>query len=579
MTKGSEGESCCRLLLLEASPGSLAETRLACPVAEVFSRSLAEVQGVADLISREKIQIVFSDLPAIDSVALDTLSQIRRVHPQLPLIAILAEEDFSLGLSAFRKGVDDVLVHPLDQDALLAASRNLQSRGQTEAQLAQAQQQAKRSLDDLILLKAIGETTRSTEDLQKLLDRVVDLIQSALDVDIVSLMLVDEEHVLSIRSACGLPDDLRHKVTIVPGEGVSGYVLKHGEAVLIDDLSSDGRFPPREGVVRYRTGSLLSVPIQYQQRIVGVLNVNNKRNGQAFSGIDQELLQTIAHQTALAIENMNLVGHLHEKNSELEQAHSSLMKLHQDRTRFVCNLSHELKTPLTSVLGFSDLLLNFFDQIETPKLREYIASIYSEGKRLEHLLTGMLRLFSLDSGSEHWDWQVVSLQAAFRCVLDKHTMTIEAKNLDLQVDFPADLLPVWADRDKLELLFDALVDNAVKFNRHDGRLSISAGNLTLHGQPTLYVKITNQGKTVPRENAEDIFQEYSQLGEIDTGKPSGVGVGLATCRAILRQMQGEIFLEPIDEEGTSIGLLLPTGVHPETVSPRAKTNEMELNNG
>lgn len=563
MTKGSEGESCCRLLLLETSPGNLAEARLAWPAAEVFTRSLAETQGVADLISREKIQIVLSDLPGIDSVALDTLSQIRRVHPQLPLIAILTEEDFSLGLSAFRTGVDDVLVHPLDKDVLLAANRNLQSRGQAEAQLAHAQQEAKRSLDDLILLKAIGETTRSTEDLQKLLDRVVDLIQSALDVDIVSLMLVDEEHVLSIRSACGLPDDVRHKVAIVPGEGVSGYVLEHGEAVLIDDLSADGRFPPRDGVVRYRTGSLLSVPIQYQQRILGVLNVNNKRNGEAFTGIDQELLQTIAHQTALAIENMKLVGHLHEKNAELEQAHRSLMKQHQDRTRFVCNLSHELKTPLTSVLGFSDLLLNFFDQIETPKLREYIASIYSEGKHLEHLLTGMLRLFSLDSGSEHWDWQVVSLQETFRCVLDNHAMAIQEMNLDLQVDFPEELIPVRADRDKLELLFDALVDNAVKFNRRDGRLSVSAGTLTLHGQPTLYLKITNQGKTVPRENAEDIFQEYSQLGEIDTGKPSGVGVGLATCRAILRQMQGEIFLEPIDEEGTSIGVLLPTGVHPE----------------
>ncbi len=57
---------------------------------------------------------------------------------------------------------------------------------------------------------------------------------------------------------------------------------------------------------------------------------------------------------------------------------------------------------------------------------------------------------------------------------------------------------------------------------------------------------------------EDIFQEYSQLGELDTGKPRGVGIGLATCRAILGQMHGEIFLEPVDDEGTSIGLLLPT---------------------
>jgi len=565
MVKGSDEETCCRLLLLEASPGSLDEARLAWPAAESFKRTLGETQGVADQISRDKIQIVFSDLSGKGCSALNVLSQIRRVHPQLPLVAILPEEDFSLGLSAFRVGADDVLVRPLDKEALLACRENLQSREQAESQFARTQQEANRSLDDLILLKAIGETTSSTEDLQKLLDRVVDLIQDALDVEIVSLMLVDEENFLTIRSACGLPDDMRHKVMIAPGEGVSGHVLLHGEAVLIDDLSTDGRFPPRDGVVRYRSGSLLSVPIQYQQRIVGVLNVNNKRNREAFTGIDQELLQTIAHQTALAIENMKLVGHLQGKNAELAQAHENLMKLHQDRTRFVCNLSHELKTPLTSVLGFSDLLLNYFDQIETPKLREYIASIYSEGKHLEHLLTGMLRLFSLDSGSENWDWQVVSLPEALSRVLENHDVRIQEMNLNLHVDFPEDLLPVWADQDKLELLFDALVDNAVKFNRQGGRLSVTAGNLTLHGEPAVYVQISNQGKTVPRENAEDIFQEYSQLGELDTGKPSGIGVGLATCRAILRQMKGDIFLEPNDEEGTSIGLLLPT--------------RMELNNG
>lgn len=565
MAKGSDGETCFRLLLLETTPGSLVGACHAWPEAVVTTRSLNDVRGVSDLISREKIQIVLSDLTGSSCQALDVLSQIRRVHPLLPLIAVLPTENFSLGLAAFRNGVDDVLVHPLDKDVLFAAKRHLQGREKTEAQFVRTQQEAKRSLDDLILLKAIGETTRTTEDLQNLLDRVVDLIQSALDVDIVSLMLVDDEGTLKIRSARGLPENVRHKVTIAPGEGVAGHVFEHGEPVLIDDLSTDGRFPPRNGVVRYRTGSLLSVPIRYQQYTKGVLNVNNKRNGEAFTGVDQDLLLTIAHQTALAIENMKLVGHLQEKNLEVERAHSSLMKLHQDRTRFVCNLSHELKTPLTTVLGFSDLLLNFFDQIDEPKLREYIGSIYSEGKHLEHLLTGMLRLFSLDSGSENWEWQELSLAESFERVLKNHQDKILEMDLNVEMALAEDLMPVWADQDKLELLLDALLDNAVKFNRLGGRLSVVAGNLTLHGKPALYLQIGNQGKTVSRENAEDIFEEYSQLGELDSGKPSGVGVGLATCRAILRHMQGEIFLEPTDGEGTSIGLLLPT--------------RMELNNG
>ena len=546
------------LLLLEAKPESLAVVRNTWPEAEIITRSLDLVHGVADQVSREKVQMVICDLVGEGCPGLEALQQIRRVHPHLPLVAVLPAQDFTLALSVFRNGINDVLIHPLDKSTLLNTGNRVLSREKIDAQLAFTQQSAKRSLDDLILLKAIGETTRSAEDLQKLLDRIVDLIQSALDVDIVSLLLVDDDDSLKIRSSRGLPDGVRQNVTITPGEGVSGYVLEHGEPVLIDDLSTDGRFPPRSGVVRYRTGSLLSVPIRYQQRIMGVLNVNNKRNGEAFTGVDQELLLMIAHQTALAIENMKLVGHLQEKNLEVERAHADLMKLHQDRTRFVCNLSHELKTPLTSVLGFSDLLLNFFDQIETPKLREYIAGIYTEGKHLEHLLTGMLRLFSIDSGSENWHWQSLSLSECFTHVLREHEIEIMEMDLELHVAFAEDLMPVRGDQDKLELLLDTLVDNAIKFNKQGGRLSIAAGNRTLHDQPAVYLQIVNQGQSVPRENAEDIFQEYSQLGELDAGKPSGIGIGLATCRAILRQMQGEIFLEPVDDEGTSIGLLLPT---------------------
>lgn len=558
MATGSDGSICFRVLLLEAKPESLAAAGHAWPEVEFVARVLEHAQGVADQISREKVQMVICDLVADGCPGLEALRQIRRVHPQLPLIAVLPEQDFTLVLSAFRNGVNDVLIHPLGRDELFNARNRILSREKTDAQLARTQQSAKRSLDDLILLKAIGETTRSTKDQQKLLDRIVDLIQSALDVDIVSLMLVDDEDSLKIRSSRGLPDGVRQNVTIASGEGVSGYVMEHGEPVLIDDLSTDGRFPPRDGVVRYRTGSLLSVPIRYQRRVMGVLNVNNKRNGEAFTGVDQELLLMIAHQTALAIENMKLVGYLRAKNLEIERTHTDLMKLHQDRTRFVCNLSHELKTPLTSVLGFSDLLLNFFDQIETPKLREYIARIYAEGKHLEHLLTGMLQLFSLDSGSEKWHWQSLSLRECFASVLREYEIKIVEMDLDLQVLLAEDLMPVWGDQDKLELLLDALVDNAIKFNRQGGRLSISAGNLTLHGQPAVFLQIANQGQSVPRENAEDIFQEYSQLGDLDAGKPRGIGIGLATCRAILRQMKGEIFLEPVDEEGTSIGILLPT---------------------
>jgi DNA-binding NarL/FixJ family response regulator len=242
MATGPDGSFSRKLLLLEANPGSLAAFRAAWPQAGILARTLDQCQGVADQISWEKVQVVFCDLDGPGCPGLGLLQQIRRVLKQLSLVAVLPGQDFAMALAAFRNGVDDVLVHPLCQDVLIDSGARVSRREKLDASRALTQQMAKRSLYDFVLLKAIGETTWSAEDLQKLLDRIVDLIRSTLDVDIVSLMLGDDQGILKIRAACGLPENVRREVTIAPGEGVSGHVMAHGEPVLIDDLSTDGRF-------------------------------------------------------------------------------------------------------------------------------------------------------------------------------------------------------------------------------------------------------------------------------------------------------------------------------------------------
>lgn len=557
MPSGSESIENLRLLLVETSPGSLDRLRAAWPDADVVAAHLHQAQGISDLVFREKIQMAICELSSGDEQELNVIDQVRRVHPHLPLVAVLPQQSFDLARAVFRLGADDVLVLPLDPEDLALVRDQFLGRVRVEAELARSQKAAERLFDDLVLLQAIGETTRSADNLQALLDCIVDLIQSAMAVDIVSLMLVGDDGALRISSAYGLPDSVKNTAVLLPGEGISGTVLESEEPVLINDLATDGRFPQRSGVARYRSGSLLSVPIRYQDNVLGVLNVNNKRSGEGFSGNDLDVLTTIAHQTALAIENLKLVSHLHQKNREVEEAHNDLMLLHQDRTRFVCSLSHELKTPLTTILGFSDLLVHFADQIDSERLRDYLRGIYDESKHLDRLLSGMLRLFSIDSGSEGWRWENIPLEECVRGVLGDYDVRMAEENLQLECDFPADLPDVWGARDKLEILVDALIDNAVKFNRNGGRLSVRASIGALQGLPAVVLQVDNQGQSTPPESARLLLQGYTQLGDLDTGKPSGVGIGLATSRAILRQMCGDIRFEPVSGEGTSIRVLLP----------------------
>jgi len=558
MSAGSHSSASQALLLVERACGSLAAVRQACPGSPVLTLLSSEGQGAADLISREKPAVVFCDHSHADPAGLELLGQIRRIHPDLPVIMVADAPDVTLAIEVFRRGADDLLSHPLDTGDIVQALSRVSLKNKTHVEVRAQRQVAERALDDLVLLRSIGETASSADDLSLLLDQIVQAIQTALQVEIVSLMLCDDAGRLEIRASRGLPAAAVAEVRIAPGDGVAGHVLAHGETVLIEDLASDGRFPLRGDVSRYRTGSLLSVPIRSHDGVTGVLNVNNKQDGRPFTAVDQRLLQTIAHQAALAIENHKLVSRLRLKSQELERTHRELYKIHQDRTRFVCNLSHELKTPLTSVLGFADLLVNFYDQIDTERVGEYLQGIYQEALHLEKLLSGILRLFAIDSGSENWHWQELDLVAAMVDSLQVHELGQAELNLAVEYQLPDDLAPVWGDPDKLALMLDALFDNAVKFNRPEGSIRIRAENRLHNDQPMVYFSVTNAGASVPPESAEEIFQQYSQLGGLDAGKPSGIGIGLATCRAILRQMHGDIYLEPIAGEGTCLGILLPT---------------------
>lgn len=546
------------LLLIEASPGSLAEIAGFWPDVRPLRLALDEAVSAPDLISRHDIGLIVCDLAARSPEGLAALATIRRVHSHLPILAVFAVRDFDLALGAFRAGADDLLVRPLAEQAVHQALEQALAKRRAQAQFDQAQRQAEETLDDLVLLRTVGETASREEDLQRLLERIVTSIASTLDVEIVSIMLTDSNGELEMRAARGLPEEVRRSTRLAPGEGIAGHVLSQGEPVLINDLATDGRFMPSGAAGRYRTGSLLSVPIRYQNRVLGVLNVNNKRSGEGFVAHDQELLLMIAHQAALAIENFALVGTLHDRTRQLEEAHTGLIRLHEGRTRFVCNLSHELKTPLTSVLGFADLLINFYDQFESEQVYEYLQGIYAEAVKLEKLLSGMLRLFSIDSGSENWAWQELPLDGPVQTVLDELAGEISAKQLHTEVQRLGTPAPVWGDPEKISLLLHCLCDNAVKFNRPDGCLEIRIEDRQVEGLPMVSLTICNDGEAIPAEAAEEIFEAYAQLGELDTGKPHGVGIGLPTCRAILRQLRGRIALVPRPEDGTCFHILLPT---------------------
>jgi len=514
---------------------------------------------VIDLISRQEIDAVLSDIEMPGMNGPELLRRIKRLRPEIPVIMISSHHDFQAAREVLRDGALEYLTKPIEEAELFAAiDRALVLRQQSRKRQA-TDRQAQRRLSDLVLLREIGDTANSTADLQGLIDKVLDSIRLSMEVDIASLMLLESDGLLHIRAARGLPAEVVATARVASGQGVAGYVLAKGEPVLIDNLERDGRFPVAEGSQRYNNSSLLSVPLRSRDRVIGVLNVNNKGSGETFTAVDQNLLTTIANQTALAIENFDLVSNLRQQARQLEQANQSLRQLQQARSQLVCNLSHELKTPLTSVLGYVDLALNFFDQLDPAALGEYLQQVHDQGTHMARLIDGMLTLFTLDAGGGDWRLEELSLPEVLgQCLAERQG---DCENAALRLELEHREQPeVYADRELLRGLLTALLDNAIKFNRPQGRLSLRSHLHNRDGLDYVYLQVHNDGRSIPPQAQQAIFQQYVQLGEINTDKPEGVGIGLAVSQAILARLHGQIFLEPAGDEGATFALLLPTRI-------------------
>ena len=538
------------------------------PTVQYLQEILAEIDcpllcldrgtGIAGFLDQHHVAMVFCDLSLPDISGMDVL-RITRQHSAAVQVVMFSEaQDFKTLREVLRERALDYLTQPFSADEVLASARQGISSYYHHLHQDEARREAQRRMADLVLLKKVGETASSGGDLQQLFDQILDSIVQSAEVELASLMLLEEDGMLHIASARGLDADVANRVRVASGEGISGHVVATKEPVLISNIDKDRRFTSLDASHKYKNQSLLSVPIFIRDALVGVINVNNKVSGAPFDLDDQSLLVTIASQVALAMENFDLVHHLRRQTTALERTNEDLVRLNRARTRLVCNLSHELKTPLTSIMGYIDLSLSFYEKLSDAELQENLKQVREEGQRLDRLVTGMLRLFSIESEREIWRWKAFGVPWPIADAFQYFSSRMTALGLEIEIDIDEDMPDIYADQEKFGMAFHAMIDNAVKFNRPGGLLRVRARPCQHEGLEYVYVQIYNDGRKIPVAALDSIFSSYTQLGNIDTEKPHGVGIGLALTKVVIDRMLGDIFLEEVSQEGTSFGMLLPT---------------------
>ena len=212
----------------------------------------------------------------------------------------------------------------------------------------------------------------------------------------------------------------------------------------------------------------------------------------------------------------------------------SLAKSEAQRSEFIANVSHELKTPMTTIAGFADGILD--GTIPPDRQEDALRTISAETRRLSRLVRRMLdlsRMQALDTVTTQESFDICETMA--RVLISLETK-INDKELDVEANFPEDPLKVWGEPDAITQVGYNLLDNAIKFSRPGGHLKIG---ITTRGSKA-HIAISNEGETIPPEELALVFDRFHKTDHSRSVDRDGVGLGLYIVKTILNNHKEDI---------------------------------------
>ncbi len=236
------------------------------------------------------------------------------------------------------------------------------------------------------------------------------------------------------------------------------------------------------------------------------------------------------------------------------------------KSNFLNLVSHELKTPLTSMVGFSQVMLKRLERglfaelaanrpelsLEFSRFHDNLDIMLAEGHRLAELIDNVLEMAALESGHAPLVMDAVSLDELVDMAAAPFLDAMREKGLDFVRDIPTDLPPLRCDQDRMAYVLRHLLSNAVKFT-DVGQIACRArreGDMAV-------ISVEDTGRGIPPAMREAVFEKFLQLGDHDTGKVPGLGIGLAASRAVVEYHGGTIHISGAPGRGSTVTVTVP----------------------
>src|SRR5215207_5912172 len=397
-------------------------------------------------------------------------------------------------------------------------------------------QQLKRLVELSVILS-------STLDLDDLLQLITATATELLDCEAASILLYDDQRPrLYFAAATGSDAAQLAEIPVPIDNSLAGTIFRTNRYMILNNAEQDPRhYSLVSDHIKFKVETLLGVPLPIKDRVVGVLEAVNKRNG-VFDERDAALLSVTASHAAIAIDNARL---LQTTQKALEQVKES----NRLKSNFLSLASHELRTPLGIIIGYS----TFLKEDAKGELSDHASQVLNAARQMRSILDEMNNLAMLKSDQMTLKPQKIVMQDVLAYACEGIKEIASTRDQKLTYAFSGEPFVVAVDIDKTSLAFINILNNAIRFSAPASEIII--GTIKQGNQVLCWVQ--DQGIGIPADKLQKIFEEFYQIQPPNTRQYGGLGIGLTIAKGLIEAQGGNIWAESEGvESGATFKVLL-----------------------
>ncbi len=409
--------------------------------------------------------------------------------------------------------------------------------------LAQTDDALQKSVDELSLLQQLDRDLSTTLDLDHVLDLTLNRMLGIYQAVAGAIALVNEEGEIFHAVTQGY-DETFNETKLSAHKGLIGQVIQSGQPHNAPNVHEE----PNYVTANFNTHAQMTLPFINKQELIGVIAIESDVIGK-YTDEDLQTAVRITNHAAAAIAN----AILYEKVNEANQA----------KSEFVSMVSHELKTPMTSLRGYTDLLLSGMTGELTEQQHNFLEIMAANIRRMSQQIQDLTDISRIETGQLHIELAPTSFVNVVNETMQTVKGLCDEKEIRVHLDLPEELPLVMADRGRLVQVLTNLLSNACKYSPPNSDVTLKFMTRMVVQEdsdemvPMVYCCVKDNGYGISPEDLEKLFTKFFRSNDPNIRQAKGTGLGLSITKGIIELHGGEIWVESELGAGTAFQFTVP----------------------